>query len=927
MSIPPRPDGNAVLIVYPFCLDHVGHGNIQRILAIARYLTANGFAVDLVYQGSASAPRVESQYGGFRRVFAVEGGTSSSDEETCSRRLTAFYGCHELPPANMRPSAPLTMLVRALIEAGSYQAAIATYAFTAPIFSGLRRPILTVCDTQDVMHEHSDACQQATGQKSTFTLPQATEEFLWRQWDVLVAITPEDEARIRRDMLPNQHLIGARHASGTCAPAAAPGADDVALYAGSSNQSNVQAVTWLLEAVWPLVRQKRPTARLRVAGLICSVLPEHLKHTPGVELLGFQESLTEELAGCGVLLAPYLYGSGLKIKVVEAACAGKAVVTTSAGLRGTGLEAGRALEVHDHPEAYAHAVAGLLGDRQRRDALAEHGRVQAAAVFSDEACYEPLATTIRLLGSVAAAPAAHAIAPGALERVRLVVDHVRPERLILWGNGAHTRALIRALAAMEVRVDLIVDGRAPIAGISPEGLPITPVTEVASAPGDLIVLSSETFESEMWRDLAPCRHAGGHVMGLGHTHYISRALIDRLTHRLRRQLGVAPLEATRTDTASTVVLWDSGAAPDRWWRVCAQRDAAAAVSAAGASAIVVMPTAMAEHVPLLTGMPANVQVLPLLALHGEETDERDIEGMARGLARASDVMARMSSDVVARLHLRERDVLLLMEPSLSECLGWEHTLRALGTRCPAIAIWASASVLRPGQLANDEHRAYWRLAIGGLADATDGRLTIVTSEAVLVGDLRDCLGHPVHAVDHPTAVCESPTRGSQPSIVCLGNRLESSHVRAMLDALTSAPGTARNGASEELAVSWWSGRHAGWLGAREYPHRWAPPPQVAMLDGTEPLDVRATLASADVIVVFSESTEAWLPSVRAHARAAGVPVVVPTSPADLAEQVRTALAAPRVPARPVDPMLGAAGMAEAFARLLGVSESCPAVAA
>ena len=155
------------------------------------------------------------------------------------------------------------MLVRSLLEAEAYRAVIATYAFTAPIFAGLGRHVLTICDVQDIMHEHAGACARATGQTTTFSLPAATEEFLWRQWDVLIAITPEDEARIGRDLLPQQHLLLARHAAEALAAAPNIGSDDVALYAASDNVSNVQAVSWLLQQVWPRVMAARPTARLR----------------------------------------------------------------------------------------------------------------------------------------------------------------------------------------------------------------------------------------------------------------------------------------------------------------------------------------------------------------------------------------------------------------------------------------------------------------------------------------------------------------------------------------------------------------------------------------------------------------------------------------------------------------------------------------
>ncbi len=393
-------DVGPLLIVCPFCLDHVGHGNIQRILALGRYLAANGAPVDLVYQGRARVPRVDAQYSAFRRAVAAAGRAPSSEEAEHAERLATFYGDRELPRPIMRPSAPLTALARSFMDTEPYVAAIGVYAFAAPIFANLRRRVLTICDVQDVIHAHGDGAVQATGQAGRFEMPAATEGFLWRQWDVLVAITPEDERRIRPEILPHQHLVSARHAA-IEARTASPGRDDVAFYAGSNNSSNVHAVTWLLERVWPLVRRARPAATLRVAGLICSALPAQLQHEPGVEVLGFQQDIDGETAACGVVVAPYLYGSGLKIKVVEAACAGKAIVTTSAGMVGTGLEKARALEAHDEPEAFANALSRLLGDRIARETLGEHARIQASTLFSAGACYAPIRLAIERLGSAA----------------------------------------------------------------------------------------------------------------------------------------------------------------------------------------------------------------------------------------------------------------------------------------------------------------------------------------------------------------------------------------------------------------------------------------------------------------------------------------------------------------------------------------------
>lgn len=875
----------AVLIVYPFCLDHVGHGNIQRILAIGRYLTGRGHTVDIVYQGNPRVPRADAQYHGFRRVIAAEGGAQSSEESACTARLDAFYSGRELPPVYMRPSALFTTLVRALIEAEPYRAVMATYAFTAPIFAGLQRRVLTICDVQDVMHEHAEACARATGQASSFAMPPDTEAFLWRQWDALVAITAEDEVRIARDLVPGQHLLSARHAA-RWAPAPAPGEDDVALYAASNNQSNVEAAVWLLEQVWPRVRRARPEARLRMAGLICDVLPERLRNTPGVELIGFRDDITDEIDGAGVVMAPYLYGSGLKIKVVEAACAGKAVVTTTAGLAGTDLTPGLALEVQDESGAFADAVAALLASGERRAALGSRALADATASFSAEACYEPIAFLLRMYGTHSAPPAAAGLSQTALDRARTVVEHVRPTRLVVWGNGAFTRALVPALAAMGRNADLIVDGRAPTPAVSSEGVVVLPKASYDYADGDLVVLSSETFEADMWRDLAALRDAGGHVLGLCHPRFISRGLYSRLAGPLRRDLHAERPASTRTGTESAVVLWDSGATAQRWWRLCRLNALAEALSCRGHRVVVAVPASLAARSEILDEFGDRCQVLPIVELDGYSIAAQDTEDGARRLARTTALLTSSWFEAVARLAPSRNDRLVLIEPSLADFMAMCRLLpdRA-GSTAMQVILWLS-DLTMPG-IPAAEAAAYWRLAVHALV-ATGARLGVLTSEPKTAAALTRDLQVSVVAVGHVVGSVGRRDRGTSRSILCLGP-VSDPRVRPILEALAEA--TSTGGPLGAATVSWRSDQHDLRTDAGR---RWALDLAallgITLLDRAAPLEVAEAITSASVVVQLSTSIEAWAPAARAIAEGAGVPLVTPVGAGDVVALVRDALA-------------------------------------
>lgn len=127
------------------------------------------------------------------------------------------------------------------------------------------------------------------------------------------------------------------------------------------------AVERLLLRVWPRVLERRPDARLLLAGygMERAAFPQ-LPDLPGVEWRGAVASATDFLRELGVLLYPLGRGSGAKIKVLEALALGVPVVTTPDGAEGIGGRGGLVVETDD--EALAAAAAELLMDAAARRA-------------------------------------------------------------------------------------------------------------------------------------------------------------------------------------------------------------------------------------------------------------------------------------------------------------------------------------------------------------------------------------------------------------------------------------------------------------------------------------------------------------------------------------------------------------------------------
>lgn len=125
--------------------------------------------------------------------------------------------------------------------------------------------------------------------------------------------------------------------------------------------ANRRGLSWFIESVWPLVRRTRPDLRFRLAGR-GSVAFAAPWGSAGVVGEGEVEDAVAFMRGSGILVAPTLDGSGMPVKVAQALSIGKAIVATTVGARGLGVEPSRDLLVADAPAAFADAVCGLAGD-------------------------------------------------------------------------------------------------------------------------------------------------------------------------------------------------------------------------------------------------------------------------------------------------------------------------------------------------------------------------------------------------------------------------------------------------------------------------------------------------------------------------------------------------------------------------------------
>jgi glycosyltransferase involved in cell wall biosynthesis len=222
--------------------------------------------------------------------------------------------------------------------------------------------------------------------KRAFGLFDAARLYHWELHNVskadLVLASSEHEATILRrhgiarvsSAVPNGVDVAA------CEPRGARRETRDILFVGHfGHPPNVDALRHFVSKIWPQLRAHDRELTVSVVG---PGLPSDLASEVrgcGFRHAGFVDDLGAELWSHRVFIAPIRLGAGTRIKLLEAAAARCAMVSTTLGAEGLGLRDGQDILIADRPADFARSVERLLDDSALRARLgaSAHDSVQS----------------------------------------------------------------------------------------------------------------------------------------------------------------------------------------------------------------------------------------------------------------------------------------------------------------------------------------------------------------------------------------------------------------------------------------------------------------------------------------------------------------------------------------------------------------------
>jgi glycosyltransferase involved in cell wall biosynthesis len=154
-----------------------------------------------------------------------------------------------------------------------------------------------------------------------------------------------------------------------------PDAKDIVCVGSMHYPPNEQGALWFVEQVFPIITRAFPETRLLLIGGKPTRRIQNLGTKDArIEVTGYVEDLQPYLESSAVFVAPIHFGSGTRVKILDALAKGMPIVSTSFGCMGLEVTDSKDILLADTAEAFASAVIRLLHDRKFAESLASHGR-------------------------------------------------------------------------------------------------------------------------------------------------------------------------------------------------------------------------------------------------------------------------------------------------------------------------------------------------------------------------------------------------------------------------------------------------------------------------------------------------------------------------------------------------------------------------
>lgn len=260
---------------------------------------------------------------------------------------------------------------------------LCNYVFTSNIIQYLPNHINTFIITHDIIHKRREILNDHKESHNIEYWTQDNEISLLEKSKNLLAIQKEEEQYLKK-ICPGQNII-TLYPPIHCTYGRKANTHHL-LFVATNNFFNQTGISWFIHKIFPSCCALG--IKLIVCGRICNFLKKNGLHTNrNIILRGKVENIDKEYLRAGAVIIPLLYGTGLKMKLVEALSYGCPVITTSVGAEGLSGIDGYAGIIADDPNSFFNGIVEVLYTEDKNRAYSRRAYNYSKTVFN------PLAST------------------------------------------------------------------------------------------------------------------------------------------------------------------------------------------------------------------------------------------------------------------------------------------------------------------------------------------------------------------------------------------------------------------------------------------------------------------------------------------------------------------------------------------------------
>lgn len=288
------------------------------------------------------------------------------------------------------------LALQQLLRGKHYSLGIVEHFWCAPYVETLvphcAETVLDLHNVESVLHRSCariDSPLIALGQLRFAAASEKLEKYWLPKYSRILVTSAADATKVRA-LAPTANMLVYPNALPCRETPRVEERPSIVFAANFEYHPNIDAVRFLADEIWPIVRQKHPELTLRLVGRGNRFVRHLITEPNAIEFTGPVPDTLPEVAAAMAVVAPLRAGSGTRIKILEAWAAGRAVVATPLAAEGLEAVAETSILLASDAQGIAAQICRAVEDPELRRNLGNAGRSLFESHYSWPAAWENL---------------------------------------------------------------------------------------------------------------------------------------------------------------------------------------------------------------------------------------------------------------------------------------------------------------------------------------------------------------------------------------------------------------------------------------------------------------------------------------------------------------------------------------------------------